>query len=56
MIANMQNNLMGGVRVLELVDLPGEELEQAQAKTDFDTTENVITCKQLRLDMMKNLF
>ncbi|MCC3374641.1 ABC transporter ATP-binding protein [Cohnella sp. REN36] len=47
MMANMQNNLMGGVRVLELVDLPGEEYpEQAQAKSDIDL-ENAISCKRL---------
>ncbi|MBB6670927.1 ABC transporter ATP-binding protein [Cohnella nanjingensis] len=46
MIANMQNNLMGGVRVLELVDLPGEDLEQAQAKSVMDI-ENAISCKRL---------
>jgi ATP-binding cassette subfamily B protein len=46
MIANMQNNLTGGVRVLELVDLPQEDREQANAKSVFDA-DCVLTFNKL---------
>ncbi|GIN74785.1 ABC transporter [Bacillus sp. J14TS2] len=46
MVANMQNSLTGGVRVLELVDMPQEELKQERTHSVL-STDHAVSCNQL---------
>lgn len=54
-IANMQNNLTGGVRVLELVNLPSEDQESTRTQVNDDSVDvaYAINCDQLTFGYQK---
>lgn len=48
MIADMQNNITGGIRVLELIDLPQESI--AENKADItNIQDNALECEKLKV-------